>query len=49
MSAEVVDLAVRKTIRVPCSVERAFALFTDRITTWWPLETHSLGEARAVS
>lgn len=32
---------IRKTLHVRCSVERAFELFTQGMTTWWPLETHS--------
>ena len=27
----------------------AFALFTERMGTWWPIATHSLGESRTVS
>ena len=41
------DLTVRKTISVACSVEHAFATFTEGISTWWPLGTHSIGDARA--
>lgn len=36
-----------KTVVVPCGVERAFALFTSRIGSWWPLATHSVGEQNA--
>ncbi len=32
---------IRKTLHVRCDVERAFELFTQRLDTWWPLETHS--------
>ena len=32
---------IRKTVHVRCDVERAFELFTQRMDTWWPLETHS--------
>jgi uncharacterized protein YndB with AHSA1/START domain len=44
------EIAVHKTIVVPLRSERAFALFTDRIGTWWPIATHSVGleHARAV-
>ena len=38
---------IRRAIRVECSVEHAFETFTDRIGDWWPLETHSIGEADA--
>ena len=27
---------VEKSVQLPCSLERAFALFTDRIDDWWP-------------
>ena len=42
------DLAIRKTIHVDASPERAFEVFTRRIGSWWPLETHALhpGEVR---
>lgn len=35
---------VRKHIQVDLPAEQAFALFADGISTWWPLETHSLGD-----
>jgi len=34
--------AVRRSVTVDCSVEDAFATFTDRIGEWWPLGTHSI-------
>ena len=37
---------IRKAINVNAPVERAFATFTDGITGWWPLETHSVGAGR---
>lgn len=33
---------------VPCPPGRAFDYFTRDITRWWPLATHSLGEADAL-
>lgn len=40
---------VRKTRSVPIDPDEAFALFTARMDTWWPLEEHSVsGSARAV-
>ncbi len=30
-----------RTVTVPCSAERAFAVFTERIGDWWPLATHT--------
>lgn len=35
--------AIVKTVHVPLSVDKAFALFTDRIGEWWPLDDHSVG------
>lgn len=39
--------AVRKSVTVPASAERAFELFTARIHEWWPLVTHSVGGEQA--
>jgi uncharacterized protein YndB with AHSA1/START domain len=33
---------VRKSVVVAAPVERAFAVFTERIGEWWPLKTHSV-------
>jgi uncharacterized protein YndB with AHSA1/START domain len=41
------DLVVHKSVTVSCSVEEAFRVFTEGVATWWPLQTHSLGEHRA--
>ena len=35
--------AVIKTRTVPLPQQSAFDLFTTRLETWWPLETHSIG------
>ena len=35
------------SVTVPLSVADAFALFTERMTSWWPLLTHSLAQDRA--
>jgi uncharacterized protein YndB with AHSA1/START domain len=42
MSAQAQDLTIRKSITVDCPIEHAFEVFTDRLGTWWPLETHSI-------
>ena len=34
---------VERTVTVRCSADHAFAVFTARMTDWWPLATHSLG------
>jgi uncharacterized protein YndB with AHSA1/START domain len=38
------DLTVRKTVTVKCEPKEAFELFTGRIVTWWPFETHSTSD-----
>lgn len=38
---------VVKTLVVPLSVEDAFDLFTAHMTSWWPLESHSVFLDRA--
>jgi uncharacterized protein YndB with AHSA1/START domain len=34
--------AIKRSVTVDCSVEHAFATFTERIHEWWPLGTHSI-------
>ena len=41
--------ALRKTAHVKLPPPEAFELFTDHMTQWWPLESHSVGQARARS
>ncbi len=36
-------------VTVPLSQERAFALFTERVATWWPLVTYSVAREDAVA
>jgi uncharacterized protein YndB with AHSA1/START domain len=38
-----------KTVVIPLEPARAFELFTAKFGTWWPLATHSVGQADAVS
>jgi uncharacterized protein YndB with AHSA1/START domain len=38
---------LKKNLQVSLPVEAAFSLFTDGMTTWWPLKSHSVGEHRA--
>lgn len=40
-------LVLRKTVTVAAPPERAFHLFTEGISTWWPLATHSVAAERA--
>jgi uncharacterized protein YndB with AHSA1/START domain len=39
--------AVRKSVTVPATPDRAFELFTADFGTWWPLATHSVGTDKA--
>lgn len=40
---------IRKTITVGAPQELAFRVFTEKMTSWWPLESHHIGAARAVA
>jgi uncharacterized protein YndB with AHSA1/START domain len=42
VSVEALD-AIRKSVVVAAPVERAWELFVERIGSWWPLATHSIG------
>jgi uncharacterized protein YndB with AHSA1/START domain len=37
------DLAVRHSLVVDATPERAFAVFTEGFASWWPLHTHHIG------
>ena len=41
--------AIRRSVTVNCSVEHAFATFTERIHEWWPLGTHSIDQGETGS
>jgi len=49
MTTEATDLTVRKAVTVGCPIEHAFATFTDGISGWWPVRTHSLGHEHVVA
>ena len=40
---------IRKAVTVPLAPERAFRLFTEGMSKWWPLIGHSISDDRAVS
>jgi uncharacterized protein YndB with AHSA1/START domain len=42
MTAETVDLTIRKTLHVDVPLERAFDVFTNGLPDWWPTQTHSI-------
>jgi uncharacterized protein YndB with AHSA1/START domain len=46
MSATAVP-AVRQSVVVNVPIERAFHVFTDGMSTWWPLESHHIAEKPA--
>jgi uncharacterized protein YndB with AHSA1/START domain len=41
-------VAIRQSIVVQAPQERAFAIFTERMGSWWPLQTHVIGGRPAV-
>jgi uncharacterized protein YndB with AHSA1/START domain len=47
MTEQAIDLTVRKTITVEAPREYAFAVFTEQMGSWWPLDTKSIGSAEA--
>ncbi len=47
MTQQTADLAVRRSIVVEVPQKRAFTVFTEGMSTWWPLETHHIGEKDA--
>ena len=47
MTRQATGLVVRKAISVRASREQAFAVFTEQIGTWWPLEGKSIGAVPA--
>jgi uncharacterized protein YndB with AHSA1/START domain len=42
-------LAVRQSVVVPISQERAFEVFTARLADWWPVDTHVIGRKPVVA
>jgi activator of Hsp90 ATPase-like protein len=42
MSTPKTGLVIQKSAIVSASPEKAFAVFTEGIATWWPYETHSV-------
>jgi uncharacterized protein YndB with AHSA1/START domain len=43
------DAPIRKTIVVAASAERAFQVFTEEMSTWWPLASKHIGKVDATS
>ena len=46
MTMQAEDLVIRKSVTVAVPLEEAFGVFTERLESWWPLETHSIGKER---
>jgi uncharacterized protein YndB with AHSA1/START domain len=42
-------VAVRQSVVVDAPQDRAFAVFTEGMTSWWPLDSHTIGEKPAVA
>jgi uncharacterized protein YndB with AHSA1/START domain len=47
MSTETIQAVIR-SIELTVGPERAFEVFTQRMGEWWPLQTHSIAEDKAV-
>jgi uncharacterized protein YndB with AHSA1/START domain len=41
---QAVGVAVRQSVVVETSPERAFYVFTEGMTSWWPIDSHSIGD-----
>jgi uncharacterized protein YndB with AHSA1/START domain len=48
MNVEMLE-EIRKLIVVSASAEKAWEVFVDRTTSWWPLASHSIGGDKATA
>lgn len=49
MEQEMAIEPVRVSVSVAGTVERSFRVFTEQMSTWWPLSTHSIEPDKAVT
>lgn len=49
MTEQSTGVAVRHSLTVQAPPTRAFEVFTDRLGTWWPLQSHTIGSDPAVT
>ena len=48
MTEQATPTTVKRSVTVQAPPERAFEVFTTGFSTWWPIESHHIGEAMAV-
>ncbi len=48
-NAPITPLTVRKTLEVRAPLAVAFRVFAEDMTSWWDLESHHVGKAKAVA
>ena len=44
MTDQITGERVRRSVTVPLEPERAFELFVNEFSDWWPWESHHVGE-----
>jgi Activator of Hsp90 ATPase homolog 1-like protein len=47
MPKETTAAPITQSLTVSCSPELAFEIFTERFGEWWPIQTYSIGRAKA--
>jgi uncharacterized protein YndB with AHSA1/START domain len=49
MTEQMSSLTVQRSVTVQGPPARAFAIFTESISAWWPLSTHTIGDQPATA